>query len=128
MSTLPMVYVTETKFAVGDSKQFWDSPEQTQILEWCMEHGINPEAMPLDNDLVRDADAMTITYVSVEASSGSQAFTRGDQIHYRVVKQLDEPPAPWPDAVAAHIGETVSDLGLRPPLIADIEPREVDSA
>lgn len=105
MSGLPAIHVTETSLTILNPDAFFDTPEHAALLAWSERHGLNPAAMPAGEPIVRNVDAKSITYVTVElGGDGSIIVGSGDVKHHQATMYLDESPAPWPDVIAAHIG------------------------
>lgn len=100
----PIVLISDTTLTPGPD---WPNvqPVVDAMIAWCSQHGIDAYRIPQDTTIERDVDAKTVTYdlVVLDDDDGRYVETAdGNARRTRVVRDLDEPPAPWPDVVLEH--------------------------
>lgn len=85
----------------------WDltDVQVTAIVAWCADHGIDAARIPASSTIVCDPKTMTITYdrTVVDATGRLRLDGLGHLMTERVVHQLDQPPAPWPEIFEPHL-------------------------
>lgn len=103
MSVVPLAWVTDTTFK--SNPEFVDCRDLVDaICDWLRAYDVDPEQIPASTSIVRDKQAMTITYEEVFLDAGGRWHGAATKT---VVKQLDKPPAPWPDVILA-LGKSMS--------------------
>lgn len=105
MRTLGLIVVGET--GVFTTNAFPDQHPDAWLamLDWCKVHGLDPEAMPCTNMIVRNVERCRIEYTEFVggADRAQWLFRRGgDEPEVRRVHaQGETPPAPFPPEVLA---------------------------
>jgi hypothetical protein len=103
MPNHPVALISDTTLTPGPD---WPNvqPVVDAMVAWCQQHGIDAMRIPQDSTIERDVKAMTITYDECVADDTGSIFMTADGTaeRTRVVRELAEPPAPWPAVVLKH--------------------------
>jgi hypothetical protein len=103
MPNHPIALISDTTLTPGPD---WPNvqPVVEAMVAWCEQHGIDAMRIPQDSTIERDAKTKTVTFDQCVVDDDGRIIMAadGNAERTRVVRELDDPPAPWPDVVLEH--------------------------